>query len=114
MSGPVDPGASRARQPFDSGQETEREPLTSGEATMYNQSRGVCRTCRPAGAADQLRARVSSRLGGRVPDIRLLVQEGGHHPAGTLAHLYYAKPLAQQAVMEETDLPVLANEIEVR
>ena len=55
MSGPVDPGASRARQPFDSGQETEREPLTSGEAIMYNQSRGVCRVCRPAGAADGVR-----------------------------------------------------------
>src|SRR5512144_22045 len=39
-------------------------PLTSGEAIMYNQSRGVCRTCRPAGAADHFRARVSSRLGG--------------------------------------------------
>jgi hypothetical protein len=64
MSGPVEPGANRARQPFDSGQEIEREPLMSGEAIMYNQSRGECRTCRPAGAADQLGARVSSRLGG--------------------------------------------------
>src|SRR5512135_257889 len=113
MSGPVDPGANRARQPFDSGQETEREPLSSGEAIMDNQSCGVCRTCRPAGAADQLRARVSSRLGGRVPDIRLLVQEGGIILQGR-SRTYYAKPLAQQAVMEETDLPVLANEIEVR
>ena len=40
---------------------------------MYNQSREVCRTCRPARAADQLRARVSSRLGG--PPVLRVSQE---------------------------------------
>jgi len=29
-------------------------------------------------------------------------------------HTYYAKQLAQHAVMETTGLPILANEIEVR
>jgi hypothetical protein len=29
------------------------------------------------------------------------------------AHTYYAKQLAQHAVMEATKLPILANEIEV-
>ena len=29
------------------------------------------------------------------------------------AHTYYAKQLAQQAVMETTSLPIQANEIEV-
>lgn len=78
---------------------------------MYNQSRGECGACGPVD--DRLRARVSARLGGRVPDLRLLVCDAGIILRGC-SHSYYVKQLAQQAVMEESGLPVLGNEIEVR
>jgi hypothetical protein len=60
----------------------------------------------------QLETHVQSRLSGRVRSFRLVV-----HPCGLIlqghAHTYYAKQLAQHAVMAATTLPILANEIEV-
>jgi hypothetical protein len=47
-------------------------------------------------------------LGGRVSDLRLLLRDNGVVLQG-----YYAKQLAQEAVMKATKLPLLANEIEV-
>jgi hypothetical protein len=61
---------------------------------------------------EQLEARIQGRLNGRVVDFRLLVRDQGLILQGH-AHTYYAKQLAQQAVMEATGLPILANEIEV-
>ena len=68
----------------------------------------------PQGVAEmeQLQARVQSRLIGRVQHIRLVVRECGLVLTGH-ARSYYAKQLAQHAVMEATTLPILANEIEV-
>jgi hypothetical protein len=51
-------------------------------------------------------------LGGRVSDLRLLLRGNGLVLQGR-ARSYYAKQLAQEAVMKATKLPVVANEIEV-
>lgn len=59
-----------------------------------------------------LEAHLRSRLVGRVQELRLVVRDEGLVLRGH-AHSYYAKQLAQHAVMEATNLPVRANEIEV-
>jgi hypothetical protein len=64
------------------------------------------------GAVDQLEAQVQCRLQGRVHDFRLLIWDHGLILRGH-ARTYYAKQLAQQAVLETTRVPILANEIEV-
>jgi len=61
----------------------------------------------------RLETHLQNRLGGRVHDLRLLVREDGLILQGH-ARTYYAKQLAQQAVMEASQLPIRANEIEVR
>jgi hypothetical protein len=55
---------------------------------------------------------IRCRLSGRVRDLQLAVRDHGLVLRGH-AHTYYAKQLAQQAVMEATNLPIRANEIEV-
>ena len=59
-----------------------------------------------------LEHRVQQKLNGRVAALRL-----SHEHQGVVIHgfadTYYAKQLAQHVVMEESDLPILANEIEV-
>jgi hypothetical protein len=66
------------------------------------------------GAAEigQLEARVQARLMGRVRDLRLSWREGGLVLQGQ-APTYYAKQLAQHAVLEVTAFPIAANEIQV-
>jgi hypothetical protein len=68
----------------------------------------------PQGVAEreQLEARVQSRLHGRVRDFRVRVRGSGLILTG-YARTYYAKQLAQHAVMEATVLPIVANEIDV-
>ena len=61
---------------------------------------------------DHLENRVQARLSGRVRNLRLLLHDAGIILRG-LARTYHAKQLAQHAVMTETQLPILANEIEV-
>ena len=61
---------------------------------------------------DQLEAHLRDRLGGRVFDLRLEVCGQGLVLRGH-ARTYYAKQLAQHAVMEATNLPILANAIAV-
>ena len=60
----------------------------------------------------ELAALVLARLNGRVQELRLLVHVGGIILQGR-TRTYYAKQLAQHAVMEATDLLIVANEIEV-
>jgi hypothetical protein len=55
---------------------------------------------------------VSCRLSGRVREFQLIVHEHGLVLRGH-APTYYAKQLAQHAVMETTSLPIRVNEIEV-
>ena len=60
----------------------------------------------------QLEAHAQNQLNGRVWNLRLVVRDNGLILRGR-AHTYYAKQLAQHAVMELTWLPIQANEIEV-
>lgn len=62
---------------------------------------------------ERLANQVQARLGGRVRDLRLVLQDHGLVLRGR-APTYHAKQLAQHAVMTATRLPILANEIEVR
>jgi hypothetical protein len=61
---------------------------------------------------NQLLASVQHELAGRVSELRLRVVEGGLVLQGR-ANSYYAKQLAQQAVMKANGLPLVANDIEV-
>ena len=61
---------------------------------------------------EQLETHVQSRLSGRVQHFRLVVRGCGLVLMGH-ARTYYAKQLAQHAVMEATTLPIVANEIDV-
>jgi hypothetical protein len=76
------------------------------------------KTAEPAGPGpgtaelDQLEAHLQSRLNGRVRGLRLLVRGRGLILQGH-APTYYAKQLAQHALLEASSLPILANEIEV-
>lgn len=59
-----------------------------------------------------LEAHVQARVGGQLLDFRIVVQDDGLVLQGR-ARTYYAKQLAQHAVMEATGMPIRANEIEV-
>jgi hypothetical protein len=65
-----------------------------------------------ANGVTELEAHVQCRLGGQIREFRLVVADKGLLLRGH-ARTYYAKQLAQHAVMEATALPILANEIEV-
>jgi hypothetical protein len=60
----------------------------------------------------QLEAFVQCRLSGRVRNFRLVRVDRGLILQGR-SHTYYAKQLAQHAVLEMTRVPIVANEIEV-
>jgi hypothetical protein len=62
---------------------------------------------------DQLEAHVQCRVAGHVRELHLDWCDGGIVLRGQ-SHTYYAKQLAQQAVMTACNLPIRANEIEVR
>ena len=55
---------------------------------------------------------IQSRLMGRVRDLQLVVRDNGL-VLRRQSHSFYAKQLAQHAVMEATCVPLQANEIEV-
>jgi hypothetical protein len=61
----------------------------------------------------QLEAHVKRRLEGRVRRLHVSVRDSGLVLHGT-STTYYGKQLAQQAAMEASELPILANEIEVQ
>jgi hypothetical protein len=63
-------------------------------------------------AETQLETHVQSRLGSRIRYLRVVFRNNGLILKGN-ARTYYVKQLAQHSVMEITNLPVLANEIEV-
>jgi hypothetical protein len=64
------------------------------------------------GWTDQLAAELQRQLGGRVRGLCLLAHADGLILRGQ-ARTYYAKQLAQHAVMRATGFRILANEIEV-
>jgi hypothetical protein len=61
---------------------------------------------------NNLETRIQGRVGGRIRNLRLQLLGAGLVLSG-LAHTYHAKQMAQHLVMTETNLPILANEIEV-
>ena len=63
-------------------------------------------------ALDDLENRVQARLSGLIRNLRLLLYDRGFVLRG-VAFSCHAKQLAQRAVITETQLPILANEIEI-
>jgi hypothetical protein len=61
---------------------------------------------------EQLEAHVQAQVAGRIWNLQLALQEDGLVLRG-YSHTYYAKQLAQHAVMQATDLRVAANDIQV-
>jgi hypothetical protein len=61
---------------------------------------------------DRLAAETGEMLRGRLTDLRIELHGGGVILRGT-ARSFYAKQLAQHAVMTGTALPIVRNEIEV-
>jgi hypothetical protein len=61
---------------------------------------------------NHLEARIQNRLGRHVRNLQVKFQHNGLVIHGR-ADTYYAKQLAQHAVMEASTLPILANAIEV-
>jgi hypothetical protein len=59
-----------------------------------------------------LEMQIQARLGTRVRQLRVVRRNNGVVLQG-IAYTFYAKQLAQHSVMEITDIPLLANEIEV-
>jgi hypothetical protein len=55
---------------------------------------------------------VQCRLTGLLRDFQLVLRDNGLVLRGHV-HTYYTKQLAQHAVMEASNLPILANEMEV-
>ena len=60
----------------------------------------------------QLKTQIQARLGSRVRHLRVVFHNHGVILQGRV-HTYYTKQLAQHLLMEITNLPILANEIEV-
>lgn len=65
-----------------------------------------------ADAIDRLAAETGQKLRGRLSGLRIELHGGGVVIRGT-ARSFYAKQLAQHAVLTGTDLPIVRNEIEV-
>jgi hypothetical protein len=61
---------------------------------------------------DQIEAHIHRQLRGRIRGFRLSMHDTGLVLQGS-SNTYYAKQLAQQAVMEFADWPIRANDIEV-
>ncbi len=65
-----------------------------------------------ANGVTALELQVLARLTGQIREFQLVLTDGGLILRGR-ARTYYAKQLAQHAVMDATGLPIVANEIEV-
>jgi DNA-binding response OmpR family regulator len=61
---------------------------------------------------NRLETHLQTRLGSRVRHLRVICRDAGVTLSGS-TRTYHAKQLAQHLIMEITDLPILANEIEV-
>lgn len=65
-----------------------------------------------ADGVTELEMRIRTRLGGQISQLQLEFTSMGVILRGR-ARTYYAKQLAQHAVMEAAQLPILANDIDV-
>jgi hypothetical protein len=66
----------------------------------------------PAPELDELESHLQSFLSGRISGLQLVPQGDGVVLRGR-TRTYYAKQLAQQALMKATPMPIVANEIQV-
>ena len=64
-------------------------------------------------SAELLETSVQRRLGTRIRGLRVIVRQDGIELRGVVS-TYHAKQIAQHAAMDLSDLPILANDIEVR
>ncbi len=62
---------------------------------------------------ERLESMLFRRLGNRIRDLRVILLPEGVILQGRV-ETYHAKQIAQHATMELADLPILANDIEVR
>lgn len=67
----------------------------------------------PTDLVECLTTMLKNRLGYRVRNLRVCVNDGGIVLEGQTS-TYHAKQLAQHWAMEESSLPIVANKIEVR
>ena len=67
----------------------------------------------PKEELDALETQLQSRLGNRVRELRLLWTSAGLVLKGC-THTYHNKQLAQHLVLQESKLPLAANQIEVK
>jgi hypothetical protein len=79
---------------------------------MTNQHTGECDQGSLAAAVEQVETQLQRRLGGLVSDLRVVVRGQGLALQGR-SRTHHARQLVQQAAMELTHLPILANEIRV-
>src|SRR5436190_13140705 len=81
------------------------------ERSIVNQASAVCfETDNAPRSLDELETRVQGKLCGRIRELQLVLDDHGIVLRG-FARSYHAKQLAQHAVMSETAVPILANEI---
>ena len=66
----------------------------------------------PTDPTEQVEALLKQKLGGRVWNLRLVMEDGGIVLQGHTCS-YYAKQLAQHVAMEALQLPIRANQIKV-
>lgn len=67
---------------------------------------------RPSETIEKVEAEIRRRLGGRANDLRVVARGEGLALQGR-SPTHYVRQLAQQVAMELTELPILANEIQV-
>ena len=79
---------------------------------MNQIDRSTGANCTLAESIYKLETRLQRRLGGHVRHLQLSLSGDGLVLRG-FARTYHAKQLAQHAVMSETSLAIMANEIEV-
>ena len=79
---------------------------------MSSQSRQTSPKNLAVGLSEQLASHLRRRLGGQASEFRVAIREGGLVLQGR-ARTHHAKQIALQAVVEITELPILANEIRV-
>jgi len=71
----------------------------------------IAEACPPG--EDHLETLLQRRLGNRIHSLRIVMRDNGIILKGHAA-TYHAKQLAQHAAMELANVPILANDIEVR
>ena len=82
--------------------------------TLWNQSGAAVRSDEkaPADLVEYITTLLQNRLGSRLRNLRVRVEDGGLILEGQ-ASTYHTKQLAQHWAMEESSLPIFTNKIEV-